>query len=72
MSGLSAVPMFAPTIRASAASRGMTPFSVNDITSSATGTLEWAAQASKAPKATEIKRSVAIAPMRIRRLGMSS
>ncbi len=72
MSGLSAVPMFAPMIRASAALRGMTPFSVKDITSSATATLEWAAQASKAPKATEIRRSVAIAPMRILRLGTSS
>ena len=57
---------------ASAALVGMTPISVKDITISATATLEWAAQASSAPKATEIKRSVAIAPMRIRRLGTSS
>lgn len=71
-SGLIAVPIFAPIIRAIAAFRGKTPLPVSDMTSNATATLEWAAQAIVAPSSAEITGSAAIRPIRILRLGTSS
>jgi hypothetical protein len=59
-SGLIAVPIFAPIIRAIAAFSGKTPLPVSDMTSNATATLEWAAQAIIAPNSAEIAGSVAI------------
>ncbi len=71
-SGLIEVPRLAPSTRAKAACKGIAPFAANDMTSSTTATLEWAAQVRTAASKAAISGSVVIESSSSRRMGVSS